>query len=57
MRNVSLCSTLKRIDFYGTSCFRYTLKTSNHSGVEGYIIKNVKNQINFALQVGWHFGF
>ena len=27
------------------------LKTSKHSGLEGYIIKNIKNQINFALQV------
>lgn len=32
------------------------LKTSNHSGVEGYVIKNIKNQIDFALQVRWHFG-
>ncbi|TMS09946.1 Glomulin [Larimichthys crocea] len=26
------------------------LKTSNHSGVEGYVIKNIKKQIDFALQ-------
>ncbi|XP_068196980.1 glomulin, FKBP associated protein a [Antennarius striatus] len=32
--------------------FQYMLKTSNHSGVEGFIIKNIKNQINFALQPG-----
>lgn len=32
--------------------FQYMLKTSNHSGVEGYIIKNIKNQIDFALQPG-----
>ncbi|XP_028284366.1 glomulin, FKBP associated protein a [Parambassis ranga] len=32
--------------------FQYMLKTSNHSGVEGYIIKNVKNQIDVALQPG-----
>uniref|UniRef100_A0A669ETH0 Glomulin, FKBP associated protein a n=1 Tax=Oreochromis niloticus TaxID=8128 RepID=A0A669ETH0_ORENI len=31
--------------------FQYMLKTSNHSGVEGYIIKNIKNQIDIALQV------
>ncbi|XP_041805370.1 glomulin, FKBP associated protein a [Chelmon rostratus] len=34
------------------SFFQYMLKTSNHSGVEGYIIKNIKNQIDFALQPG-----
>lgn len=28
------------------------LKTSNHSGVEGYVIKNIKNQIDMALQPG-----
>lgn len=27
------------------------LKVSGHSGVQGYIIKNIKNQINSALQV------
>lgn len=32
--------------------FQYMLKTGNHSGVEGYIIKNIKNQINAALQPG-----
>uniref|UniRef100_A0A3Q4G4V2 Glomulin, FKBP associated protein a n=1 Tax=Neolamprologus brichardi TaxID=32507 RepID=A0A3Q4G4V2_NEOBR len=32
--------------------FQYTLKTSNHSGVEGYVIKNIKNQIDIALQPG-----
>lgn len=32
--------------------FQYMLKTSNHSGVEGYIIKNIKNQIDIALQPG-----
>uniref|UniRef100_A0A8P4KIP9 Glomulin, FKBP associated protein a n=1 Tax=Dicentrarchus labrax TaxID=13489 RepID=A0A8P4KIP9_DICLA len=30
--------------------FQYMLKTSNHSGVEGYVIKNIKNQIDFALR-------
>ncbi|KAM3604943.1 uncharacterized protein V6R79_018400 [Siganus canaliculatus] len=33
------------------SFFQYMLKTSHHSGVEGYIIKNIRNQINVALQV------
>uniref|UniRef100_A0A4W6FDJ1 Glomulin, FKBP associated protein a n=1 Tax=Lates calcarifer TaxID=8187 RepID=A0A4W6FDJ1_LATCA len=32
--------------------FRYMLTTSNHSGVEGYVIKNIKNQIDVALQPG-----
>lgn len=32
--------------------FQYMLRTSNHSGVEGYIIKNVRNQIDLALQPG-----
>ncbi|NWS74484.1 GLMN protein, partial [Crotophaga sulcirostris] len=29
--------------------FRCLLKTSNHSGVEGYIIKNIKDQIHLSL--------
>ncbi|XP_010580932.1 PREDICTED: glomulin isoform X2 [Haliaeetus leucocephalus] len=29
--------------------FRCLLKTSNHAGVEGYIIKNIKDQIHFSL--------
>ncbi|XP_040027655.1 glomulin, FKBP associated protein a [Gasterosteus aculeatus] len=32
--------------------FQYMLKTSRHSGVEGYIIKNIKVQIDAALQPG-----
>ncbi|KAJ8011372.1 hypothetical protein DPEC_G00057480 [Dallia pectoralis] len=31
--------------------FRCMLKTSHHAGVEGYIIKNIKNQIDLALKV------
>ena len=27
------------------------LKVSSHSGVEGYIIKNIRNQIDFSLKV------
>ncbi|KAK5859435.1 hypothetical protein PBY51_020990 [Eleginops maclovinus] len=34
------------------SFFQYMLKTSSHSGVEGYVIKNIKNQIDAALQPG-----
>ncbi|XP_066480320.1 glomulin [Tiliqua scincoides] len=30
--------------------FRCLLKTSNHSGVEGYIIQNIKNQIALSLE-------
>ncbi|CAK6952297.1 glomulin%2C FKBP associated protein a [Scomber scombrus] len=32
--------------------FLFMLKTSNHSGVEGYIIKNIKTQIDISLQPG-----
>uniref|UniRef100_A0A3B3DNA0 Glomulin, FKBP associated protein a n=1 Tax=Oryzias melastigma TaxID=30732 RepID=A0A3B3DNA0_ORYME len=32
--------------------FQYMLSTSNHSGVEGYIIKNIRTQIHVALQPG-----
>ncbi|KAM9844834.1 glomulin, FKBP associated protein a [Aulostomus maculatus] len=32
--------------------FRYMLKTSNHSGVEGYIISKIRSQIDVALQPG-----
>ncbi|XP_030630198.1 glomulin, FKBP associated protein a [Chanos chanos] len=32
--------------------FRCMLKTSHHAGVEGYIIKNIKNQIDSALKPG-----
>ncbi|NWI98742.1 GLMN protein, partial [Crypturellus undulatus] len=31
--------------------FRCLLKTSNHAGVEGYVIKNIKDQIHLALMV------
>lgn len=34
------------------SFFQLMLKTSHHSGVEGYIIKNIKNQIDSALKPG-----
>ncbi|KAI7810164.1 glomulin, FKBP associated protein a isoform X1 [Triplophysa rosa] len=30
--------------------FRGMLKTSHHAGVEGYLIKNIKNQIDFSLK-------
>lgn len=36
-----------------TSIFvwRCLLKTSNHAGVEGYIIKNIKDQIHLSVTV------
>ncbi|KAM7388732.1 hypothetical protein PAMP_024886 [Pampus punctatissimus] len=32
--------------------FRCMLKTSNHSGFEGYIVKNIRNQVEFSLKPG-----
>ncbi|XP_077573036.1 glomulin, FKBP associated protein b [Stigmatopora nigra] len=32
--------------------FRFLLKTSRHPGVEGYIVKNVKNQVEFSMKPG-----
>ncbi|CAL8309501.1 unnamed protein product [Lota lota] len=32
--------------------FRCMLKTSQHSGIEGYIIKNIKNQVEFSMKPG-----
>ncbi|XP_047445157.1 glomulin, FKBP associated protein a isoform X1 [Mugil cephalus] len=32
--------------------FQYMLQTGNHSGVEGYVIKNIRNQIDVALRPG-----
>ncbi|XP_041696212.2 glomulin-like isoform X2 [Coregonus clupeaformis] len=32
--------------------FRCMIKTSRHAGVEGYIIKNIKNQIELSLKPG-----
>ncbi|XP_044056820.1 glomulin-like [Siniperca chuatsi] len=32
--------------------FRCMLKTSNHAGVESYIVKNIKNQIEFSMEPG-----
>uniref|UniRef100_A0A7N8XXS7 Glomulin, FKBP associated protein a n=1 Tax=Mastacembelus armatus TaxID=205130 RepID=A0A7N8XXS7_9TELE len=54
--NFSLKVFQMSIDKFDTeakySFFQYMLKTSNHSGVEGYIIKNIKSQIDLALQPG-----
>ncbi|XP_068446025.1 glomulin-like [Clinocottus analis] len=32
--------------------FRCMLKTSNHAGVESYIVKNIRNQVEFSLKPG-----
>ncbi|XP_047443511.1 glomulin-like [Mugil cephalus] len=32
--------------------FRFMLKTSSHAGVESYIIKNIRNQIEFSMKPG-----
>ncbi|XP_035509612.1 glomulin-like [Morone saxatilis] len=32
--------------------FRCMLKTSNHAGVESYIVKNIRNQVDFSVQSG-----
>uniref|UniRef100_A0A8C2ZMD8 Glomulin, FKBP associated protein b n=1 Tax=Cyclopterus lumpus TaxID=8103 RepID=A0A8C2ZMD8_CYCLU len=31
--------------------FRCMLKTSNHAGVESYIVKNIRNQVEFSMKV------
>ncbi|XP_055021044.1 glomulin-like [Boleophthalmus pectinirostris] len=32
--------------------FRCMLKTSNHSGIEGFIVKNIRNEVEFCLKSG-----
>ncbi|XP_033821406.1 glomulin-like [Periophthalmus magnuspinnatus] len=32
--------------------FRCMLKTSNHSGIEGFIVKNIRNEVEFCLKYG-----
>ncbi|XP_026160966.1 glomulin-like [Mastacembelus armatus] len=32
--------------------FRVMLKTSNHAGLASYIVKNIKNQVDFSMKVG-----
>ncbi|XP_063284454.1 glomulin [Pelobates fuscus] len=54
LRKKSLQMLQLLIDKFGPegkyTLFRCLLKTSNHSGVEGYVIQNIKNQIDFALK-------
>ncbi|NWR94460.1 GLMN protein, partial [Furnarius figulus] len=55
MRKKSLSILQLFIDKFDTegkyTLFRCLLKTSNHAGVEGYIIKNIKDQIHLSLTV------
>ncbi|KAM8745756.1 glomulin, FKBP associated protein b isoform 2-T2 [Acanthopagrus schlegelii] len=32
--------------------FRCMLKTSNHAGVESYVVKNIRNQVEFSMKPG-----
>ncbi|XP_073332813.1 glomulin-like [Pagrus major] len=32
--------------------FRCMLKTSNHAGVESYVVKNIRNQVEFSMEPG-----
>ncbi|KAM8930035.1 glomulin [Pelodytes ibericus] len=54
LRKKSLQMLQMLIDKFGAegkyTLFRCLLKTSNHAGVEGYIIQNIKNQIDLALK-------
>ncbi|KAJ7410429.1 Glomulin [Willisornis vidua] len=53
LRKKSLNNLQLFIDKFDTegkyTLFRCLLKTSNHAGVEGYIIKNIKDQIHLSL--------
>ncbi|KAJ7411120.1 glomulin, FKBP associated protein [Pitangus sulphuratus] len=53
LRKKSLSTLQLFIDKFDTegkyTLFRCLLKTSNHAGVEGYIIKNIKDQIHLSL--------
>ncbi|XP_052404136.1 glomulin, FKBP associated protein a [Carassius gibelio] len=54
LRTKSLKVFQLSIDKFNTEAkykfFKGMLKTSHHAGVEGYIIKNIKNQIDFSLK-------
>uniref|UniRef100_A0A5F8GUX1 Glomulin, FKBP associated protein n=1 Tax=Monodelphis domestica TaxID=13616 RepID=A0A5F8GUX1_MONDO len=42
---------IDKLDAQGKNIlFRCLLKTSNHAGVEGYVIQNIKNQIDVSLK-------
>ncbi|KAJ8270906.1 hypothetical protein GJAV_G00120600 [Gymnothorax javanicus] len=56
LRTKALAVFQKSIDKFNAEAkykfFRCMLKTSHHAGVEGYVIKNIRNQIAFALKPG-----
>uniref|UniRef100_A0A8C5QZT1 Glomulin, FKBP associated protein n=1 Tax=Leptobrachium leishanense TaxID=445787 RepID=A0A8C5QZT1_9ANUR len=56
LRKTSLKMLQLLIDKFGAegkyTLFRCVLKTSSHAGVEGYVIQNIKNQIDIALKGG-----
>lgn len=45
------CLNTTIFDVYEPFCRRCMLKTSNHAGVEGFIVKNIRNQVEISLQV------
>lgn len=48
--NIRLADQLKSFFFF-CCCCRCMLKTSNHAGIESYIIKNIRNQFEFSMKV------
>lgn len=42
---------LKSINRSHISCCRCMLKTTNHAGVESYIVKNIRNHVEFSMEV------
>ncbi|KAF6108911.1 glomulin, FKBP associated protein [Phyllostomus discolor] len=43
---------INKLDAQGKyTLFRCLLNTSNHSGVEAFVIQNIKNQIDISLKV------
>lgn len=50
------CLQLHRLLMTRVFCCRCMLKTSNHAGVESYVVKNIRNQVEFSMKVrknGW----
>uniref|UniRef100_A0A3Q3H1A1 Glomulin, FKBP associated protein b n=1 Tax=Labrus bergylta TaxID=56723 RepID=A0A3Q3H1A1_9LABR len=51
--NQLLSSKAIALQFYSIYNFcRCMLKTSNHAGVESYIVKNIRSQVEFSMQPG-----
>lgn len=40
-----------QLKFNAIFCRRCMLKTSNHAGVEGFIVQNIRKQVEISLQV------